>query len=190
MIRTLLEYGDDTVRHSHRILPIFLEVLVVATTLLTFGLSIGKAAVVVDELFEIKQFVAQPLLNFFTNYWANGQLPHVLLAKAFGVIPWDMFNLRFGSVVAGTLCVPLIYRVGCYLFNRPVGTLSSLLLSLTVTHIRYAAYARGYSLMLMLSLITLYCFRRAIETGQRYWWVGFAISLAINIHNHSFTIDP
>ena len=167
-----------------------LQIFVMAATLLAFGLSIRQAAVIepsVDELFEISQFVAQPIAKFFTNYWANGQLPHVLLTKAFASLRWDIFNLRFGSLLAGALCIPLMYRWAGYLFNKRVAALSAFLLSITPMHIQYSAYARGYSLMLALSLVMLYCFSRALKTGQRGWWVGFAISLAINLHNHIFS---
>ncbi len=168
-----------------------LQIIVLMASLIAFDLSLNKATINlmdVDELFEIKQFVSQPLLNFFTNYWANGQLPHVLLTKSFVTIHWDIFNLRFGSVVAGTLCIPLMYRLAQELFDRRVAVLSAFILSVTITHIRYSAYARGYSLMLMLALITIYCFSQAMKTEQRRWWIAFIVSLAISIHNHVFIV--
>ena len=42
--------------------------------------------------------------------------------------------------------------------------------------------------MILLSLLTLYCFSKAMKTGQRRWWLEFAIAMAINIYNHIFTV--
>ncbi|MBN1218117.1 MAG: glycosyltransferase family 39 protein [Anaerolineae bacterium] len=171
--------------------PFSLRAVVAAVTLLAFGLSLRQATVItvgVDELFEISQFVAQPLVNFFTNYWANGQLPHVLLTKVFGLIYWDIYTLRFGSVVAGTLSIPLMYCLAKDLYDNRIAALIAFFLSVTITHIQYSAFARGYSLMLALSLVTILCFSRALKTRRRCWWVGFAFALALNIHNHIFTV--
>jgi hypothetical protein len=167
------------------------HIVVLVATLLTFALSVNRAVITeldVDELFEIQQFVAKPLLDFFTNYWANGQLPHVLLTKAFAIIHWDIYTLRFGSVIAGTLSIPLMYCLAKDLYDSQIAALSAFILSVTITHIQYSAFARGYSLMLMLSLVTILCFSRAMKTGRRCWWVGFAFALAVNIHNHVFTV--
>jgi hypothetical protein len=42
--------------------------------------------------------------------------------------------------------------------------------------------------MLMISLISIFFLSKALSTGERRWWIGFAVGLAINIHNHVFTV--
>jgi len=169
----------------------FSSVVVVLAILLVFGLSLSKATTVmidVDELFEIQQYVAQPLLdNLFTHFSVYGQFPHVLLTKIFSLIHWDILNLRLSSIVAGTLCVPLLYSLATYLFDARTGALSGLVLALTITHIHYATFVRSYSLMVMLSLLAIYCFSKAMRSEKQWWWVGFAVVAAINIYNHIFS---
>lgn len=166
--------------------------VVLAASALAFALSVKQAAATpidVDELFEVQQFIVPPLIRFFTNYFANGQLPHVLLTKLFAAIHWDIFTLRMGSIVAGTLAIPLMARTAAELLpDRHAAALSAVLLSLTLTHIRFAAFIRGYSLHLLLALLILLCFCRALQTAQLSWWLALATAVAIAMHNHVFII--
>lgn len=181
----ILTKNTPRTRHSLRASHVVLVAI-----LSTFGLSLNKveqAVLDVDELYQLK-LIAQPLSTFWENYWVTGHLIHIFFTKPFTAIAWDIFTLRFGSVVAAVISIPLIYCLARSLFDRRVAALSTLLLSVTHTHIRYAINIRGYSLLVMFSLLTVYCFSKAIGTGQRRWWLSLAIVLAINIHNHFFAV--
>ena len=62
------------------------------------------------------------------------------------------------SVLFGFLALVMIYKVGGLLFNKRVGLLSSLFLSLSVFHIYHSQEVRMYSLMSFLTLLSFYFF--------------------------------
>lgn len=71
---------------------------------------------------------------------------------------WLMFfgqsvvALRLLSVMIGLASVPLIYVVGCQLFNRPVGLIAALLLAVSPLHIYYSQEVRMYGLLTLFAL--------------------------------------
>jgi hypothetical protein len=100
----------------------------------------------------------------------------------------SVFAVRLPSVVFATLTVPLLYLLGKSLFHRRVGLLAALLLAIAPLHIRYAQEARMYSMLTFFSLLSLYLFWQAIRTGQRRWWVGFALATALNLYTHQLAL--
>jgi len=141
----------------------------------------------VDELYEVT-LVRQPLFELLQNYRVSGQMPHVLLTKLFATFCDDILCLRMGSIVTGTLSIPLIYLLGQKLGARSaIGTYSAILLSVTAAHLRYSTFIRGYSLMTCLALISLLAFWQALQTNRRLWWILFSISTTLNIYNQIFS---
>ena len=100
----------------------------------------------------------------------------------------SVFAVRLPSVVFATLTVPLLYLLGKSLFHRRAGLLAALLLAIAPLHIRYAQEARMYSMLTFFSLLSLYLFWRAIRTGQRRWWVGFALATALNLYTQQLAL--
>ncbi|MEW5956495.1 MAG: glycosyltransferase family 39 protein [Chloroflexota bacterium] len=166
------------------------RIVVILATLICFALSFqtaGAALLSVDELYEVT-LIAQPWFDLLLNYRISSQLPHVLITQIFGLIGWDILCLRLSSILAGTLSIPLAYRLARRLFDDRVASLSALLLSLTLTHIHYAAFIRGYSLMIVLSLATILFFIKGMRSGGLRWWIYFALAAVLNIYNQAFAV--
>lgn len=78
--------------------------------------------------------------------------------------------LRFPSFVAGLLTLPAVYFLARSWAGRMGGLLASLLLCVSVFHIRYSQEARFYALvMLGGALMTFYLHRCIIRGGRRNW---------------------
>lgn len=76
------------------------------------------------------------------------------------------FALRSLSVIFGACSILLIYKLAKKLFNKNVGLFSAFLLSISPIHIFYSQEARNYSLLLFLTLLSMYIFIKIIEENQ------------------------
>ncbi len=121
------------------------------------------------------------------------------------------FVLRFWSVLAGVLSVPLIYIWLRRLIGRGTGLIGALLLALSPFHIYYSQDVRMYPLVGMLALLSLIFFDRILSTPAttavlsgtqrseaqakdadaqfreaRRWWIGWAAVTLIGLSTHYF----
>lgn len=83
--------------------------------------------------------------------------------------------VRFPAVFFGTLAVPVIYALAVRLFNRRVGYLAALLLTLASFSVYYSQEVRPYALLLLLTLLGYLGVWQAYQTGRlRYWGLAIA----------------
>jgi 4-amino-4-deoxy-L-arabinose transferase-like glycosyltransferase len=102
-------------------------------------------------------------------------------ASAFGD---SEFVFRLPSVIAGTLGVIMIYKVGQLLFSRRVGLIAAILLTISPYHLLVAREGRFYAAIVLFALLSLYCLQKGMDTGKRRWWAGFVIAALINNYIH------
>jgi uncharacterized membrane protein len=138
------------------------------------GISIRLAHLTPSQIVEDRASNIHPPLYFVSlHYWVN----------LFGD---SEFSTRFLSVIFGTLAIPLIYRVGGLIFDKGVGVLSSLLLGLSVFHIQFSQEVRGYSLMVFLTLLSMYFFIELFRKRSLAVSVGYVLSSLLLIYTHVF----
>jgi len=77
------------------------------------------------------------------------------------------FALRFPSVVAATLAVPLFYAVGRSLFNRETGLWAALLGAVSPFYLWYAQEARMYTWLIVMSLASIYFLLPLLDDSAR-----------------------
>lgn len=68
--------------------------------------------------------------------------------------------LRFPSMVFRIIAIPLLYMLGTRMFTVKEGLISSFLLSVSLSHIYYSQEARMYSMMVFLTLGSIFFFIR------------------------------
>lgn len=115
------------------------------------------------------------------------------------------YVLRFVSVLAGVLLVPLLYVTGKRLYSARVGFVAALLGTLSPFLVWYSQEARAYTQIAAFSLASVYLLLRAVDlprgadpgksgvTGRRWllWIAWAAITLAmLASHFNSFFILP
>lgn len=113
---------------------------------------------------------------------------HFLLIHFFILVSDSDFFLRFLSVAFGILAIAAAYGLGTRLFGRETGFLSALLLAISPFHIRYSQEARCYTLLALLSMLSLYCLWRAIFGGEPRCWPGFVAFTTLNVYTHLFAL--
>jgi len=96
------------------------------------------------------------------------------------------FLLRFPALLFGVLGVSITYALGARLFGRGEGLVAAFLLAVSSLHVRYSQDARFYSLLTLLSLLSLYFLYRAISNNRSRWWIGFVACSVLSLYNHLF----
>ncbi len=140
------------------------------------GTSIRRSKLNLIEIVpELITNVHPPLYFFILKYWL----------LIFGD---SEFSVRFPSVIFGLCSIFMIYKLGSAIFNRTTGLISTLILCFSVFHVQYSQEARGYSLMVLLSIISMYTLIKLIEDKEKekIHRAGYIISSILLIYTHSY----
>jgi uncharacterized membrane protein len=121
----------------------------------------------------VSKDVHPPLYYLILHYWI-------------GLFGDSEFVIRSLSVIFGFLAIYLIYRVGVLLFDRRTGILAALILSISVFHIHYSQEIRGYSLMVMLTLLSMYFFINLLKARRPTIQIAYILSSTLLIYTHFF----
>ncbi len=109
---------------------------------------------------------------FFIAAWFTRHLGHAPLL------------LRLPSLIAGTLTIPAVYALGRRTVGQLPGLVACALAALSPFMVYYSAEARAYALMMLLTILSTLSMLRALETGERRWWVGYAVCSCAAAYTH------
>lgn len=92
--------------------------------------------------------------------------------------------MRLPSAFLGALTVPAVYFLGRTLRGQRAGWIAALLLAFHPLHVFYSREARAYPLLLLLCVLALAFFWRALESDSRrlWWYAGGLLLLACYAH--------
>lgn len=125
-------------------------------------------------------------LKTIWNYEANMSLYYVLL-RAWMRFGDNEASVRFLSVLFGVAVIPGIYFLGKRLFGEKEGIVSAALSAVNMFQIRYSQEARGYSLVMLLSVLSTYCLLKAMDAPRRKgFWIGYVALSALGVYAHIF----
>jgi mannosyltransferase len=116
---------------------------------------------------------------------ANMTLYYVLL-RGWIRLGSSEFVIRCLSVAAGVAAIPAIYVLGRRLFGPRAGRIAALLLSVHAFHIRYSQEARGYSLVMLLAILSSLFFLRSLEGRLRRNWAAYILLSALMVYAQVF----
>lgn len=118
-------------------------------------------------------------------YEANQGLYYVIL-KLWIVFGDSETALRSLSAVVAVLVVVATYVLGKHLFGWRTGIIAALLVTVNAFFIDYAQEARGYTLALLLAVLSSYFFIRANERPSARWWIAYMITGALGVYTHLY----
>jgi mannosyltransferase len=158
-----------------RVSSLVLDIAIVSGAALVLGLiRLGTPSFWVDESFTVADL--EHSYSFYLNgyYWLfyTVEKPWALIAGT------SEFALRFPSVIASMLSCGLVVVLGRRLFDRWVGLTAGLLLATSPFMVRWSQQARGYTMMVALSLVAVLLLLRALESGTRRDWVWYGVAFA------------
>src|SRR5579871_4095684 len=100
------------------------------------------------------------LLNVIASGRTNMSVYYLVLHGWTSLAGSSEFAVRLPSALFDAATVPLVYVFGTEVWNRRVGLVAALLLSVNATSIRYAQTARSYSMYVMLATLAAIFFIR------------------------------
>lgn len=98
------------------------------------------------------------------------------------------YALRFPSLWASVLALPLLYRLGADLGSRRAGAVAAFLFSVNPFQVWYAQEARMYSWVLATALAATWAMWRLCASRRaRLWWSArYALSVAAVVYLHHY----
>lgn len=146
------------------------------------------------SLYRAQQSVPDILANLITidgidTRDTNPPFYFLLLHGWRGLTGKTIFSLRYLGVLAGLLAIPLLFQLGRQAFGRNAGILAALLLTLSPFHIWQIQELRNYSLLLTLTLLSVYALLRALTTARSPaapWLVVWLIAALLSVYTHYF----
>jgi uncharacterized membrane protein len=118
--------------------------------------------------------VHPPLYYFALHYWM----------KLFGDTETAA---RLLSALFGIFCLPVVYKIAAHLFDRSTGLIATLLLALSRFHLEFSQEARMYSLLVLLSLASIYFFIKLLEDRSRYTLALYLVASALMMYTHVYS---
>ncbi len=141
------------------------------------SLWLDEAASIREAAMSIKGMVAHsnqpPLYFLILNLWI----------KLFGT---SETALRSMSAIFGIITLLLMYLVGSILFTRRIGLLVCFLSAISSYHIRYSQEARGYSLLLLLALLSYFFFIKIIKQDKKWYYICYLLANILLGYVHIF----
>ncbi len=148
---------------------------------------LGDESIWLDEAFSIK-LASSSLFGIIEGSAEDPHPPlyYILLHYWINLFGNSEFSTRFLSVVFGFLSILMSYKVGSLIFDKETGVLSALILALSTFHIHYSQEARMYSLMTLLTLLSVYFFIRLLRGRSILVSTGYLLSSILLIYTHIY----
>jgi len=173
---------------SRLLLVTLILVIALGTALRIYRL--GSESIWLDEAFSIKiahgspseiieetgKDVHPPLYYFALHYWM----------KLFGETE---FASRLLSALFGVLAILAIYKLAALLYDKGTGLLAATLLAFSHFNIEFSQEARMYTLLSLLSLLSIYFFFKMLA-GKRsnFALAGYIIASALMMYTHVYSL--
>lgn len=175
--------GTDSSKWIRRRETILLLLIILIGAFLRFydigaeSLWLDEAASIREAAMSIKGMVAHsnqpPLYFLILNLWI----------KLFGT---GEAALRSLSAIFGIISLLLMYLIGSILFTRRIGLLACFLSAISSFHIRYSQEVRGYSLLLLLALVSYYFFIKIIKQNKKWHYICYLLASILLGYVHIF----
>jgi mannosyltransferase len=155
--------------------------LLVGGVALILGLiRLGAPSLWVDESFTARA-VRGPYLDTVEGYhWLYYSVLKPWTAFA-GTSEWA---LRFPSVLGAVAACAILVALSVMVFDARVAAVAGLLLAVNPLVLQWAQQARGYTLLLALSLLAMLLLVRALERASRWAWAVYGLAFAAVIVWH------
>lgn len=164
-----------------------LGVVLVGALVRLYGL--GIESLWTDELITlefIRRYSAVELLVEIPLNQPHLPLYYVLLDLWAGAFGTSATALRLLSALFSILAIPVLYLVGRDLFEETAGLVAALIFALTQFHVYHAQEVRMYSLVALLSLVSLWLFVRLFEETTRGTAVAYVLATLALLLTHPF----
>lgn len=139
-----------------------------------------------DEIFTLTESVRLPLGRLFTEYGSDNQhLLYSLFAHWSVALGGESATaLRLPAVVFGVASLWATWRLGRRLAGWREALLAVALLTVSYHHVWFSQNARGYTGLLLATVLATDLLLGAMESGSRRLWAAYALTLAFGMGVH------
>ena len=154
--------------------------------------DLGTESFWFDEMYTVNR-MSQDLQTLLHQLVTQGDMTrnavYYLLAH-FWVMPFEMteVSIRSLSALFGVLSVGMMYLVGRQLLGGKAGLLSSFFMAVSSFQIQHSQEARFYSLFVLLTLVSVYCYILALKTKSTRSWVISGLINILLFYTHTYAI--
>ena len=171
---------------------LFLIALILIGAIVRFW-NLGFQHMTMDEEFTIRfaglgitagQLFIQSLSTDFTPplYYIAAHLSMIVFGAT-------AESIRYPSVIAGILLIPVMYFIGREYKNELFGLLLAGFTTISYSFIYYAKYGRSYSIALLFFSLAFYYFMRLLK-GDKHSSIPFGIFALLSLWTHLYTAIP
>jgi mannosyltransferase len=189
-------YANRRIRRDHRDIRIpakwipwllLLAIVLVGSFLRIYLL--GALSIWYDEMFSIvvaknslsgvvtaaaTSDVHPPLYYFLLHYWI----------LAFGE---SDVVIRLLSAIFGIFAIPMVYLVGRTIFSEEIGLVAAFVTAVSPLNVYYSQEARMYSLLVLLTLLSMYFFILLMRGTYRITlYIGYVIATILLLYAHAY----
>jgi 4-amino-4-deoxy-L-arabinose transferase-like glycosyltransferase len=139
-----------------------------------------------DEIATVLTTIRVPLETLCTTY--GGENQHTLYSvlaqgatTAFGERPWA---LRLPALIFGVLAIAALYGLGVTVATRPQAFAAAALLAVSYHPVWLSQNARGYTGLLLATIVATWCFIVGVRRPRWLIWVAYAIAVALGMYLH------
>ena len=115
-------------------------------------------------------------------------LYYILLHFWIALVGTSEFAVRSLSAIFGSLSILAVYKLGKYLFNTKIAIYSSLILAVSIVHIYFSQEARMYSLLALMTLISIFFFLKSLNENRLRFWVIYIVASTLMLYTHFYGI--
>jgi uncharacterized membrane protein len=170
---------------------IWIPLGLILSNLIFKGLFIGNNSVAADEPFSI--WVAQMDVPSIITYLSTGNNPplfEIILHYWLKIFGLSAEATRIPSLIFSCVAVLTLYQLSIKHLNHRIGITASLVFIFSNYHILFAHEARSYSLLAMLSLLSVYFFLNLVNKDnpvlKKQNLVAFTVLNTLIIYCHYF----
>jgi uncharacterized membrane protein len=139
-----------------------------------------------DEITSYVRYVRIPIGVSLTTYDTQNQhLLYTSLAKlSLAVFGDSVWSLRLPAVAAGLASIVLLFGLSARLRSSREALLAAALLAVSYHHVWFSQNARGYTMLLTLTLAATWLFVEGLERDTPRLWTMYAVTAALGIYTH------
>ena len=164
-----------------------LAIIIIAISLRLINL--GNESLWYDEAFSlgISKFPVEKIISS-TSQDVHPPFYYILLHYWINVFGDNDFALKLMSIFFSIISIIVVYIFVQRIYNFRVAVIASLLLSFSRLDIYYSREVRMYTLIALLTLISMICLYFYFEKKKKSYLLIFAISTTLNLYTHNFAL--
>jgi mannosyltransferase len=139
-----------------------------------------------DEIVSLLDSIRKPLGVIVTHFPSeNDHVFYSVLAHLSIQLGGETsLMVRLPAILFGIASIPLIYTLGTRITTRFEALSSAMLATVAAYHIWFSQNARGYTILLVLTLVGTQLILDGLRSGSRKSWLLFAVTSALAAYTH------